>query len=473
MFLFLVLAVPAAVALIGFLLLGMGLHGRRIDDHPVCRRCRFDLHGLPLNSEVCSECGTDLSRRRATRLGNRTRRPVLIWIASVLLIAAAAVYTAVGIAGARHVVVEHYEPVWMLRHDLFVGGPNKRAGALAELSSRLTTGRLSQDQINSVVDRVLDLQQDAGKPWDRSWGDWAGAVAAAGKLSEDRLDRFARHSMVLSMTVRPRVRLGDPLPVEFSWTGTTRVGTFPSYFFWQNPIPWTLHVDDVMLERPDNWFMSLGPYFSPAEQPATFYLTDPLRKLKPGTHRATVVLDLDLYDSAGAPHVPRHSQRLTFGCDVVLVAEDTPTVTLTADPQLAGSLQKGLVLTTARTFNSNGRSTCALVVEINPSPADLSYDCIVRHDGQEEHAGHLTVAKGGFGSGLAMFPVNGTTKNVDLLLKPDPGGAAQTVHLSRIAGFAVEFHNVPARFSGGGVPPSTVPTRVATPSTIPVAKAEH
>ncbi|HYO10382.1 MAG TPA: hypothetical protein VER17_15540 [Tepidisphaeraceae bacterium] len=62
------LAYALAVATGALVLLVLGMRGRRVDDHPVCRRCGFDLVGPPGGTATCSECGADLvDRRRAVR----------------------------------------------------------------------------------------------------------------------------------------------------------------------------------------------------------------------------------------------------------------------------------------------------------------------------------------------------------------------------------------------------------------------
>src|SRR5918993_5786284 len=75
------LIVPAAAAVAATGLLIFALRGRRVDDHPVCRKCGFDLVGKPADATRCSECGADLSRRRAVRVGWRETRRGVAWLA--------------------------------------------------------------------------------------------------------------------------------------------------------------------------------------------------------------------------------------------------------------------------------------------------------------------------------------------------------------------------------------------------------
>ena len=42
-----VLILPALLLVAGIVLTVRGLRGRRVDDHPHCRKCGFDLIGLP------------------------------------------------------------------------------------------------------------------------------------------------------------------------------------------------------------------------------------------------------------------------------------------------------------------------------------------------------------------------------------------------------------------------------------------
>src|SRR5436305_14870296 len=98
----------------GIVLLYLAMRGRRIDDHPVCRRCRFDLIGLPPGGNKCSECGADLKRRRAIRIGNRQRRWGWVLL-GMLLILGNGIWLSIQ---SRRIIAENdftpYKPVWLL-----------------------------------------------------------------------------------------------------------------------------------------------------------------------------------------------------------------------------------------------------------------------------------------------------------------------------------------------------------------------
>src|SRR5207249_860614 len=81
-----VIALAALVLIVGIVLLRRGLKGIALDDHPICRRCGFDLFGLPGGVAVCSECGADLSSRRAIRIGTRKRRPGIATLGALLIV---------------------------------------------------------------------------------------------------------------------------------------------------------------------------------------------------------------------------------------------------------------------------------------------------------------------------------------------------------------------------------------------------
>lgn len=56
----LAIALATLLLLLGLVLIDLGWRGRRIGDHPTCRKCGFDLSGLAVGIGPCPECGRTL-----------------------------------------------------------------------------------------------------------------------------------------------------------------------------------------------------------------------------------------------------------------------------------------------------------------------------------------------------------------------------------------------------------------------------
>ena len=208
--------IGAAVATAGMVSAAVGVRGRPTDDHPRCRRCRFDLTGRSATTTWCGECGADLAARRAVRVGGRRRRGAAILVGLLSL----------GIGGAvlgrgayrRSGPMISYEPVWWLAHQVRVGSPTRRTMAMAELERRWRGGRLTAKQDAAVADALLAVQSDVAEPWQPTWSDFIERLYRVHQLSEDRWRRYARQYVVLTLRTRLRVRYGDRVPAELDET---------------------------------------------------------------------------------------------------------------------------------------------------------------------------------------------------------------------------------------------------------------
>ena len=222
-----VLAVVIVALVVGLALVILGRRGRRTDDHPLCRRCRFDLTGRPADAERrCPECGADLEPPRATIVGHPP--------------------AAGGGAGDRRGPV-HIGGSRRRGADLGTGEPDQldavRAGQLshasgnigeacrdadlplAELSRRYAVGRLSVEQQDALTDAALAYQADGDKPWDSAWGDVLERGRAAGRLSDARWERYVSGSIRGAFSWEPPsrpVHRGGQL--EYAAQSCTRTG---------------------------------------------------------------------------------------------------------------------------------------------------------------------------------------------------------------------------------------------------------
>ena len=197
----------------GAMLLVLGLRGRRVDDHPVCRGCGFDLVGVYPVAARCPECGRSLDRRRAVRVGARRRRPLAIASGGLAL---AVVVAGVGLVGwgvAAGFDWNTIKPAWMLLDEAESGRAGASDRALAELSARVGDGRLAGRAADRVIERALAMQGDESSAWTRAWGDLLGRAWGAGLLSDAQVARFVTQAFVADFTVRERVHAGGQVPV--------------------------------------------------------------------------------------------------------------------------------------------------------------------------------------------------------------------------------------------------------------------
>lgn len=212
----------ALVAGVGLILLLLGLRGRRVGDHRHCRRCGFDLTGTP-DAPLCNECGRDLAKPRATRLGHLQRRRVpmvlgSLLLAGVVLIAGYAAVDTFTSGGWRRLA-----PEWVLLRDL--EGPNRRSADAAgvELLRRFNTEDLSDGATHRLIADTLDRQADATRRWNvNTWGQFMETARAREQIDDPTWGQFLANAKRPVLKVRPRIRRGDSLPARVwleGWRG--------------------------------------------------------------------------------------------------------------------------------------------------------------------------------------------------------------------------------------------------------------
>src|SRR5438046_2585899 len=107
--------IQAAALLIGLvagvIVVRSGWRGQRVGDHPSCRRCGFDLSGRSSGTNVCGECGANLTRRRAVAIGVREPRPGLTALGALILLPALGTLALVARKAAQEVNWVTHEPV--------------------------------------------------------------------------------------------------------------------------------------------------------------------------------------------------------------------------------------------------------------------------------------------------------------------------------------------------------------------------
>ncbi len=213
-----------ALVVLGLLLVVFGWRGRRINNHPVCRQCRFDLDGIR-ELVTCPECGAGLKRPGSTRRGVRKRMWSAVTVGALMVLLPGSAIGVVLFAALTGVDSAAYKPVWLLTFEARHGSIAQVKAAGAELLARDQRGRLSESERERAVETGLLLQADLSRPWDpASWGDLLDRALGSGDLTEEQRVRFLANSFTLKFIAREAVTVGGVLPVVVE-VGQSRTGT--------------------------------------------------------------------------------------------------------------------------------------------------------------------------------------------------------------------------------------------------------
>ncbi|MEL7473282.1 MAG: hypothetical protein AAGK04_08190 [Planctomycetota bacterium] len=208
------ITIATVCLVLGVVLLLWGRAGRRLDDHPVCRGCRFDLVGVWATDQtdtLCPECGTDLGDRGAVRVGNRRRRGGAMVTGGVCLVAA----MVVGALGVTRSVstsqLYAWAPTWFLASELLAMDADRAPLAAGELDLRILDQSLAGEPLVELVDRILDTQlaaRESGGRWLSELGDVVLSARGAGHLDDERMVRFIQQSASFTPGGRSSVHEG-------------------------------------------------------------------------------------------------------------------------------------------------------------------------------------------------------------------------------------------------------------------------
>ncbi len=108
-----------------------------------------------------------------------------------------------------------WKPIWLLRTELFGNSPTVQTAAAKELASRVAAGGVSKATFDPIFDAIAHRQRDPKTQWNGSWADLVRAADAAGLMSPNQLATFARYGTRYALQTRPRLRVGDPIPLRF------------------------------------------------------------------------------------------------------------------------------------------------------------------------------------------------------------------------------------------------------------------
>ncbi|MGA2500566.1 MAG: hypothetical protein ABSH20_22730, partial [Tepidisphaeraceae bacterium] len=413
----------------GLVLLGVGLRGRRVDDHLLCRRCGYDLFGLPDGVYLCSECGTDLRKPRSTKIGHRARRKWLVGTSSVLMLLCLGWLGLVTYVSVRGADANRYKPAWLLLRETAGNDVQVRDAALAELFRRVSTKTVPAGTLKTLIDHALRVQDDLKKPWVPAWGDIVESAHSQGQTSTEQWNLYIKQAPQIEFRVRPRIRQGAPLPIARNYSA--RVGKRGDVFVKRRGTAANINgfatddyagrgLDIAVLFRLFNTHATVIP----ADDPA-------LAKLPLGVHPLHWSLDQWIYDTAPrdfADPLPA----LAFGHhdfhpQFEIVAEET--VTLTPRPELKDRMAKCVAARVVR----GDKDTINGGVMVQSVPMPVAFEIVLRSGQKEWKAGELAAP---VSSTQQWFGISAKAGEIgetcDVVLRPSRAAAEKTLDLTEI-----------------------------------------
>lgn len=212
-----------ACLLTGIILVRLGLRGRRINDHPVCSWCGFDLSGVYPESVTCPECGAGLKRDRAVRIGVRRKSVGLASAGALMVLISVIPVAVVGYVTITGKDINRYKPLGMLLWEAGHADSTQSDAIASELMGRLLNQSLTAQQYQRVIAFTLSLQADPGAQWTESWGDLIDRAKLDGVLSQQDELRFAVQATPLQCNVRKSAHAGVTIPIVIA-SGPARCG---------------------------------------------------------------------------------------------------------------------------------------------------------------------------------------------------------------------------------------------------------
>lgn len=457
-----------------------GWRGWPKNRRPLCRRCGYLLEGHA-NPQICPECGSDLARRRAIRIGERRKRKTLLVIGALLL-ALLAVMCAEVAPIVRRIRWINIEPVWMLRREALNATRSSPATApiatnspaLTELLRRAARGLLSADQLRRLAVDALDIQGDQQRTWQNGWGELIEKACSADLLDDQQIHRMVKQAYALAPSVAsaPRVHAGSPLkinataapfrmPFGISRNGLELTATMKVTVRWPD--------GQVVFRSDPDPAPGPGRTFSGPSGSGNYAATVSSRAVEvpltapPGRYAATVECDLSVgwfarrFDGAMGAESETLRQVTTSQIQFEVVASDEPLVKRVADESRRQAITSAIrfdfmnAMTTRAGFIPPGT---AILVE--QPPMAVAFDIFARSGGHEERLGSLVGLANARGMTQlrvlpgALFP---QAKNIDLIFRTNPALAEKWLTITEVWDGEIVIPNVPI----APVPTSTRP----------------
>lgn len=433
------IAVLVAGGALGLLLLVLGLRGRRVNDHPHCRRCRFDLFALGDGTRVCPECGSDCSQPRAVRIGTRHRRPGIAAVGAVIVLLV--VTTGATMAWGRLAGFDWntVKPVWLLVHEAGHDDASIRQAALDELFKRQRAGGLSRAAELQVYGVLLDLQANPAIPWDDAWGRYLFDAGVAGHIDRVSFERFLENAAVFTLDMRSPARTGSE---QMVWLRFESRG--PDYTGLRTRVVRTsFQIGDTEYVRRSAGFGEMA-FPGSGGSANTITLTNP-----PGTYPVTARWQMTVIDGDSE----LHTWTVVRTATIEITDESGDPITRIAATDLIDEIRAGITVHGVRIHapDSRGRRYVESTVNLKSLPVNVAFDVYWRINDREWRVGQAAVAAHqthGFGQHMRIDDLPADVNDVTIVLRASEDAARRTTDLTEIWDGEIVIDKIPVEQRG-------------------------
>jgi hypothetical protein len=436
------------VLVVGVLLFITGWRGKVINDHPICRACRFDLFGLDAR-DACPECGADLTRPKSRRIGQRERSRPMIAIGLLMLVLA----LSVGGGAAYHQLTatnwQQYKPVWWLMNEADQAPGTVSDLALVELVHRQGAGKLDQKQTQTLISKALKHQADANRQWQVGWGTFIENARANKQVTDAQWLQYATNAVADTFVLVPRSKIDHAhrIPYQVVWQGARVSGQNRAFY---------VTMDQIDFEINGVRFSSQGGTSGAMDATGVSTISTQVTlpkdlQLTPGKHDLNATLQIDLNEAnnwaAGQPLGRTTVQRtVTFEW----LPPGVPSVTVNTEPAHRQAVIDAIAVDRIRLqgYGSDkpGMQPIDIQLKIDPRPVDVAFKLYARLDGVElsDDFSSLTVAA----NNQTRYHMSGEVpddwlgKKVDLILRPSLDNAQRTIDCFEIWGEEIVIPDV-------------------------------
>lgn len=195
------------LCIFGLFVLAFSRRGRFIARGRFCRKCRFDLAGLEIETEQakCPECGREIYLESSRRVVLRKRSQPGMIVASIALLVGLALL-GFGIAGKGTVILGLLpdSTVFWLNDQ----GVDEALDELVIRVSRSSDPIALELHIRAIVD-ALAHQADTSQTWDPRWGEVLSVSFGNPVMTDEQMKQYIRNGMDIGVVIRDRVHQGS------------------------------------------------------------------------------------------------------------------------------------------------------------------------------------------------------------------------------------------------------------------------